>query len=199
MARKHDAMMIAQPKPTQGVGAVVRLALAASVAVFVAGLALTTAAGYNPRDTWQVLVTLAAFPWAILALLLLTALYRQATALCGTGDTWGAMQTEEPQPEPRESVRLVPVNRYTGPTVEGIEPSDLAYFVATITRTGDWTQRAWRGKRLPSGKHCDNTTHKQMTALLSRCGVLEGHGARTTGQLATRDTGAILSRLGLNN
>lgn len=195
MGRKNDVMTLAQPAQPTGVGAVCRLALASSLAVAVAGLALTTAAGYAIGDTWQALVTLAAFPWVVLGVLLLTALYRQAIALCGTGDTWGA--TQEPEQE-RDNIRLVPVNRYTGATVEGLEPADIVYFVSTITRTGDWTQRAWRNRRLPSGRRCDNATHKQFTGLLSRCGVLEGTGPRTTGHLATRDTAAILTRLGLN-
>ena len=80
MAKKHNAMIMADPRPAPGVSAVVRLAVASSVAVAVTGLALTTAAGHHPRDIWQMLVTLAAFPWAILALLLVTALCRQAAA-----------------------------------------------------------------------------------------------------------------------
>lgn len=94
-----------------------------------------------------------------------------------------------------DDIRLVPVR--TRSTVDGIERGDLAHFVRTVAQTGDTTQRAWRGKKLPSGATCSNEMHAAMVRALEKAGYLVDRGPRSAGRLTCRDGDEMLRRMGL--
>jgi len=95
-----------------------------------------------------------------------------------------------------EEIRIVP---YKGPgkLIDGVIPEDLRYFVESITQTQDWTQRAWRGVKMPSGRRCDNDYWAAMTGILRKTGVIVDAGPRATGRLTTKSAEEVMHLLGL--
>jgi hypothetical protein len=135
------------------------------------------------RVLWEVGLSFALIPLIILAVNLLAYLV-QGLRERVTGVPAG------------ESVRLIPVR--SSRLVDGVDRDDLAYFVRTVARTGDTTQRSWRGVNMPSSATCDNALHARLVGILEKSGYLVERGPRTAGRLTTRDAGEMLNKLGLN-
>lgn len=95
-----------------------------------------------------------------------------------------------------EEIRIVPY-RGPGKLIDGVIPEDLRHFVETITQTQDWTQRAWRGVKMPSGRRCDNDYWAAMTGILRKTGVIVDAGPRATGRLTTKSAEEVMHLLGL--
>jgi len=169
-------------------------ALGISVSAIVSGLVLMFAWhgwGWDWADLKPFLLA-ASIPWAMVFVGLLWLTWRRLwvgfESLIGYDFEVGG---------PSE-VRIVP---YKGPgtLLDGVVvPEDLEYFVKQITATGDWTQRRWRGVKMPSGRRCDNEYHASMVKILRKTGVIVDAGPRSTGRLTTRDAERVLSLLGLN-
>jgi len=94
-----------------------------------------------------------------------------------------------------DRIRLVPVNRPV--LVNGIDARDLAEFTRAAVEMGDWTQATWRGRRMASGRRCDNRYHAALVDALVTAGIVRGYGKGTTGHLAISDAGEALQILGL--
>jgi len=92
-----------------------------------------------------------------------------------------------------EQIRLVPVNRRV--MVNGVDSEDLALFARAAVGSGDWTQAAWRGRRLPSGKRCDNGYHAALVGCLTKVGIVRDYGRGTSGHLAVSDVAEALRLL----
>ena len=139
------------------------------------------AAATGDLPTWRLLLAVAAIPW-------LFVLYSAAQRRQG--------QVMADSAEPIDNIRLIPVYRHQ--FVDGVDRRDLRHFIIDSMRTQDWTQRRWRGRRMPSGRRCDNEYHHQMLEILRRTGVLVNSGPRRTGYLATHNITEVLERLGLD-
>jgi len=169
-------------------------ALGISVSAIVSGLVLMFAWhgwGWDWADLKPFLLA-ASIPWAMVFVGLLWLTWRRLwvgfESLIGYDFEVGG---------PSE-VRIVP---YKGPgtLLDGVVvPEDLRYFVETVVKTNDWTQRAWRGVRLPSGKRCDNEYWAAMTGILRKTGIIVDAGPRSKGRLTTTDATRVLDLLGLN-
>lgn len=94
-----------------------------------------------------------------------------------------------------EKVRLIPM--YGRRLVDGIDRRDLIEFICTICRTGNFTQKEWRGRRLPSGATCSNEVHAKMVQELVRFGFVEGRSEGAAGHLTTHNANEILKKLEL--
>ncbi len=168
-------------------------AVGISLSAIVGGLVLLAAwYGWDWRlDDLKPFLLAASVPWAMLFLGLLWLTWRRLWAGFETliGYDLDAIGPEE--------IRLVPY-RGPGKLIDGVIPDDLRYFVETVTQTGDWTQRAWRGVKMPSGRRCDNDYWAAMTGILRKTGVIVDAGPRATGRLTTSDAGEVLAMLGLN-
>ena len=169
-------------------------ALGISLSAVAAGLAVCMAVhGFDwGWDALQPFLLAASIPWAMVFVVLLFLTWRRLWAgfesLIGYDFEVGG---------PSE-VRIVPY-RGPGTLLDGVVvPEDLRYFVETVVKTNDWTQRAWRGVRLPSGKRCDNEYWAAMTGILRKTGIIVDAGPRSTGRLTTSDASEVLSLLGLN-
>jgi len=92
-----------------------------------------------------------------------------------------------------ERVRLVPVNRRV--MVNGVDSEDLGFFARAAVETCDWTQATWRGRRLPSGKRCDNGYHAALVGCLTKVGIVRDYGRGTSGHLAVSDVAEALRLL----
>lgn len=147
-----------------------------------------------------------AFHWALAAFLLPVAVLglvslRLIAALCiSTLERITGIDLDasgEVGDQRRPEIRLIPVWRSDVPTINGVDRDDLVYFIKTITQTGDWTQRTWRGKRMPSGRVCDNEYHQALCRILENAGVIVDRGPRTSGRLLTTDAARILRLLRL--
>jgi len=136
---------------------------------------------------WEAVITLALLPVVGLAV--------GMAAFLARGLSWklSAFRTYEASAD--ERVRLVPVNRRV--LVNGVDSADLRLFTRTAVSTGDWTQATWRGRRMPSGRKCDNDYHAALVAVLVRCGVIRDHGPRQSGHLAVDSADDALRVLGL--
>jgi len=168
-------------------------AVGVSVAAVVAGLVVLTAwygSDWRLADLTPFLLA-ASVPWAMLFLGLLWLTWRRLWAGFETliGYDLDGIGPEE--------IRIVPY-RGPGKLIDGVIPDDLRYFVETVTQTHDWTQRAWRGVKMPSGRRCDNEYWAAMTGILRKTGVIVDAGPRSTGRLTTSDAGEVLAMLGLN-
>lgn len=136
------------------------------------------------RIIWEVGLSLGLVPPVLLATNLITYLLQ------------ALVERFRPTAVAGESIRLIPVR--SSRLVDGVDREDLAYFVKTVCRTGDVTQRAWRGMRMPSSAVCDNALHARLVGILEKGGYLVERGPRTAGRLTTRDAGEMLRTLGLN-
>jgi len=185
--------------PTPGAAAevwnVLVFATGGSLSIILGGAVFLLAVDMLHWERLRLFVIVAAVPWVLVGALLIIATYQQSVALLErlTGrDLDGSGEIGD-----IPDIRIVP---YRGPshTVGGCVPDDLRYFVRTIVATGDWTQKTWRGKQLPSGQKCDNDYHAKLCAVLQRIGIIVGAGPRVSGTLTTTDVGEILDLLGLN-
>ena len=188
------------PIPDAGPASHVRGALTystgATVAISVAGALILLSANALTWDTYRYVVVIAALPLGIVGALLTIASLRYSVAMLESLTGWDLDRSGEVGDVP--DIRIVP---YRGPshTIGGCAPDDLRCFVHTITATGDWTQKSWRGKQLPSGKKCDNDYHSTLCAVLQKTGIIAGAGPRVSGTLTTTDAEEILNLLGLND
>ena len=145
------------------------------------------------RSVWvELCIGLALVPYVILAAAMLLWLRRGVLqALEGmTGldlDGNGSIGDEQ--------IRLVPVNRRV--MVNGVDSEDLALFARAAIGSGDWTQAAWRGRHMPSGRRCTNDYHAALMGVLVKAGIVQDYGPRSKGYLAVSDTEAALQRLGV--
>jgi len=169
-------------------------AVGISVSAILGGLVTVTAWhgwDWQWRDLRPFLFAAAA-PWAMLFLGLLWLTWRRLWSgfetLIGGYDLDGIGPAE---------VRIVPY-RGPGKLIDGVIPDDLRFFVETVTQTQDWTQRSWRGVKMPSGRRCDNEYWSQLIGVLRKTGVIVDAGPRATGRLTTRDAGEVMQLLGLN-
>lgn len=165
----------------------VRQALTASVGLVVGVWLVCLALDYQP--SWRLVAGVAGIPWLTIALL---AWGRAVGNLRPPRQTVYADQVQEPV----DNVRLVPVYRHQ--MVDGVDRRDLRHFIIDSMRTRDWTQRRWRGRKMPSGRRCDNEYHRMMVDVLRRTGVIVGGGPRRSGYLATDNISEVLERLGLD-
>jgi len=146
------------------------------------------------RSVWvELCLALALVPYVILALGMLLLVWRQLvwTLESMTGRDLD-QDGEVGQPE---RVRLVPVNRRV--MVNGVDSEDLALFARAAIGSGDWTQAAWRGRHMPSGRRCTNDYHAALMGVLVKAGIVQDYGPRSKGYLAVSDTEAALQRLGV--
>ncbi len=95
-----------------------------------------------------------------------------------------------------EDIRLIPVRG--GRFIDGAEERDLKTFIRTICDTNDWTQASWRGKRMPSGKECDNEYLNALIEPLVKAGFIQGRASRVTGRLIENNANVILQTLKLD-
>ena len=95
-----------------------------------------------------------------------------------------------------EDIRLIPVRG--GRLIDNAEERDLKTFIRTICDTNDWTQASWRGKRMPSGRECDNEYLSALIDPLVKGGFIQGRAPRVTGRLVENDADIILNTLGLD-
>jgi len=146
------------------------------------------------RSVWvELCIGLALVPFAVLALGMMLYLRRNLlwTLESLTGqDLDGDGMAGEP-----ERVRLVPVNKRV--MVNGVDSEDLALFARAAIGSGDWTQAAWRGRHMPSGRRCTNDYHAALMGVLVKAGIVQDYGPRSKGYLAVSDTEAALQRLGV--
>lgn len=142
-------------------------------------------------DLWRVLL-ISCVPYAVLGL--------QTTwnAVQGVGGVFAKHYPPPTEQAIKEDLRLIPVYRQHVPTFAGVDVEDLRFFIRRICVTRDWTQRRWRGKRMPSGAVCDNDYHRMMIAVLKDAGFLIGHKPRSRGQLLCYHAEQILAHLGIN-
>ena len=144
------------------------------------------------RSVWvELCIALALVPFAALALGMMLYLRRNLlwTLESLTGqDLDGDGMAGEP-----ERVRLVPVNRRV--MVNGVDSEDLSFFTRAAVETCDWTQATWRGRRLPSGKRCDNGYHAALVGCLTKVGIVRDYGRGTSGHLAVSDVAEALRLL----
>jgi len=183
------------PGPAQEVWSVLVFASGASVAITLGGVLFLLAIDGLAWERLRWFVIVAAVPWMLVGALLIAATWQRGWSLLEqwTGQDLDGSGEVGDVPD----VRIIP---YRGPshTVGGCAPDDLRYFVHTITATGDWTQKSWRGKTLPSGEKCDNDYHGKLCKVLQSIGVIVGAGPRVSGTLSTTDPAEILGMLGLN-
>lgn len=95
-----------------------------------------------------------------------------------------------------ETVRLIPVR--SRQIVDDTDSRDLAFFVREVAKTGVFTQKAWRGRKLPSGASCSDEMYNQMISVMEKATFIVDRGPRSAGRLTTTDADAMLSRLGLD-
>ena len=170
-------------------------ALGISLSAVAAGLAVCMAwHGFDwGWDALQPFLLAASIPWAMVFVGLLWLTWRRLWVgfeqLLPIGDMLADIGPEE--------IRIIPFQG-RGKLIEGVDPDDLRFFIETVMATGDWTQRAWRGVRLPSGRKCDNDYWAMLTAILRKTGILVDAGPRSKGRLTTTDATRVLDLLGLN-
>lgn len=148
------------------------------------------------KDWWMIL-GVSLLPWAIVVL---------QTIHSATGGLSGAFPRPNPTPPPavaattqKHDLRMIPVYRQNVPTLNGVDVQDLKFFIRRICATRDWTQRAWRGARMPSGYPCDNEYHRQMMEILKQAGFIIGHKPRSSGRLLCYDPEQIIDHLELDD
>lgn len=95
-------------------------------------------------------------------------------------------------------IRLIPVHARP-PTLDGLDPRDLRHFVEQVGVNGDPSQANWRGKRLPSGRNCDDGTWARFVAATAKTGHLVPGGPRKRAQLVDFEVDDVLADLGLTN
>ena len=142
---------------------------------------------------WQAVLVVVLVPIGALGAGMLVYLQKRLTWALETwtrrdfdGDGWAG--------EP-ERVRLVPVNRRL--VVNGCDAEDLNYFTRTAIGAGDWTQRRWRGVRMPSGRRCDNGYHAALLDCWQKAGIVADYSERSTGHLVIGDAQEALRKLGV--
>ena len=170
-------------------------ALGISVSAIVSGLVLMFAwhGWYWYWADLKPFLLAASIPWAMVFVGLLWLTWRRL---------WAGLEMLLPVSELAadigpEEIRIIPFQG-RGKLIEGVDPDDLRFFIETVMATGDWTQRAWRGVRLPSGRKCDNDYWAMLTAILRKTGILVDAGPRSKGRLTTTDATRVLDLLGLN-
>ena len=166
------------------------------VAATIAAGALVIVSGGLSLLVWgsvwvELCIGSALVPYVILALGMLLLVWRQLvwTLESMTGRDLD-QDGEVGQPE---RVRLVPVNRRV--MVNGVDSEDLSFFTRAAVETCDWTQATWRGRRLPSGKRCDNGYHAALVGCLTKVGIVRDYGRGTSGHLAVSDVAEALRLL----
>lgn len=168
-------------------------ALGAQIAIVVGGLIFLVALrrGWPGEGDIFRLLLLSCLPWAIIAF---------QTILNTVRVIAGVTAESSPQrvPETRQDLRMIPVYRQQVPTVNGVDVEDLVFFIKRICATRDWTQRNWRGVRMPSGYRADDEYHRQMVEVLKQAGFIIGHKPRSSGRLLCTNPETIIEHLGLN-
>jgi hypothetical protein len=96
-----------------------------------------------------------------------------------------------------DNSRIIPVYREKRPTVDGVDADDLRDFVRAVSVTRNWTQNSWRGRKMPSGRVCDNGYHAAIMAVLCNAGIVADYGPRRKGRLAIEDADQALRMLNL--
>ena len=94
------------------------------------------------------------------------------------------------------NIRLIPVHA-RAPTLDWLDPRDLRFFVEQIGVNGDPSQDEWRGKRLPSGKACDNDYHALLCEAVAKTGHMVEPGPRRKRRLIDFEVDDVLADLGL--
>jgi hypothetical protein len=190
---RSEAVATPQAEPVQGVGfgeLVTATAIASAALVIVSG----GVAVLVWRSVWvELSLALALLPFALLALGML--LYLRRNLLWGLESLTGRDLDGDGMAGQPERVRLVPVNKRV--MVNGVDSEDLSFFTRAAVETCDWTQATWRGRRLPSGRRCDNGYHAQLVGCLVKVGIVRDYGRGTAGHLAVSDVDAALRLLGL--
>ena len=190
---KSEAAATPQAPPAQGVG----FGDLVTATVIASGALVVTSAGVALlvwRSVWTELsLALGLLPIALLAVGMLVYLKRhllwRLESLTGQ-DLDGDGMAGQP-----ERVRLVPVNRRV--MVNGVDSEDLALFARAAVGTSEYSQAAWRGRRMPSGRRCDNGYHALLVGCLVKVGIVEDYGRGTAGHLAVSDVDDALRLLGI--
>jgi len=183
------------PGAAHEVWSVLVYASGGSASIILGGAVFLLAVDMLAWERLRLFVIVAALPWVFVGALLIVATWQRGWSLLER--LTGSDLDHSGQRGDIPDIRIVP---YRGPshTVGGCAPDDLRYFIHTITATGDWTQKSWRGKTLPSGEKCDNDYHGKLCKVLQSIGVIVGAGPRVSGTLTTTDADEILTLLGLN-
>ncbi len=176
----HTTTAVAQPQIQAAESPLAAIGWYSS-AVLVLG-ALAAALGLPWPALWRLVLFLLALPWLAIFV------------LAGRRILMQLAEMRDGRPA-GESVRLVYVRGAA--TIEGLPREDLAAFIRAVWSTGDWTQRSWRGQRLPSGATCDNTTHAALMRILVNAGLVADYGERRTGRLVG-SVDEALNAFGLN-
>lgn len=187
---------VVSESPARQVWGLLVFSSGASVAVLVAGvLVLWAWLGCVDWRSFRYFLIVSAIPWALVSVLLALSTWRYALSVLEQITGYDLDQSGGVGDVP--DIRIIP---YKGPkhTIDGVVPDDLRYFVRAITQTKDWTQKTWRGVRLPSGRRCDNDYWSAMVAILRKIGVIVNGGPRSSGDLTIEDPTEILTLLGLN-
>jgi len=142
---------------------------------------------------WELSLGLGLLPFALLAIGMLLYLRRN---LFWSLETWTGqdLDGDGTAGEP-ERVRLVPVRGRV--LVNDCDAADLAFFTRAAMGSRDWTQKTWRGRRMPSGRNCDGEYHARLVACLTKAGIIADYGRGTAGHLAVHDTDEALELLGV--
>ena len=98
---------------------------------------------------------------------------------------------------PDEEVRYVYVRGSGKVLPGGVHEEDMKAFVNRICASGDWTQKTWKGRRLPQRGRCDEAYYNAMIAILEKAGFITGRTRGRKGELTTTDARAILHALGM--
>ncbi len=178
----------AQQEPSIEIGELIRAAVTSAIFLALAGAGVSL--GLWGEVWWELVLGLALVPVVVLGVGLVAVLMRGL--LLSLVDR--AAQDEDQGDEP-EKVRLIPLR--TSRLIDGLDERDLAFFVSTAVSIRDWSQRAWRGRLLPSGRKVDNDLHQQLVAVLTKTEIVKDYGPRSSGVLAIRDPEEALALLGL--
>lgn len=177
------------PAPSLGMGELVKAAGVGSVCLALAALGISLLAWRSPW--WELILACALAPVAILGLGMAAVEVRGLQLALADRDAGELEDSTEP-----ERVRLVPVNHR--PVVDGCDAADLAFFTRTAIGAADWTQATWRGRRMPSGRACDNRYHAALVAALVKVGVIVDYSRGSSGHLAITDVAQALELLGVS-
>ena len=142
---------------------------------------------------WELSLALGLAPFALLGLGML--LYLKRNLLWTLEDLTGWDLNGDGTAGEPERVRLVPVRGRT--LINECDAEDLAFFTRAAMGSQDWTQKTWRGRRMPSGKNCDGEYHARLVACLTKAGIIADYGRGTAGHLTVHDTDEALELLGL--
>ena len=190
---QETAQLKAQPMPTNAESEMWRTALMSG-----GGLGLTIAlvsAVWLDWDVammwWRVAAVVMVLPILLVALVGIAALVLGATERLTRRDLDGNGVIGN-------DIRLIPVHA-RAPTLDGLDPRDLRHFVEQLGVNGDPSQSNWRGKRLPSGRSCDDGMWARFVAATAKTGHLVPGGPRKRTALVDFDVDDVLADLGLTN